>query len=173
MIQKNYKLSLILSILCMSCSFVTHSNDSDSTADPLIGTWNLTSVNYFNNPNCSGDPIDSLDVNSLEDLAALELDEFQLVLTVTIDSYIIILLSISHTSSDEREEEAMTGFVVDHGDHYYVIYDTEDDRDDCDERKDYTINGDEAEVYLYNCLPSMPTPTGENVPCQIYNMVKQ
>ena len=171
--SNKYTFSLIISILCMSCGFVTDSNDSDSTSDPLIGTWNLTSVNYFNNPNCSGDPIDSLDVNSQEDLAALELDEFQLELTVTIDSYIIVLLSISSTSSDEREEEAMTGIVVDHGDHYYVIYDTEDDRDDCDERKDYTINGDEVEVYLYNCLPSMPTPTGNIVPCQIYTMVKQ
>ena len=154
----------------MSCGFVTDSNDSDSTADPLIGTWNLTSVNYFNNPNCSGDPIDSLDVNSLEDLAALGLDEFQLVLTVTIDSYIIIHLVISTTSSDEREEEAMTGFLVDHGDQYCVIWDT-GDGDECDECRDYTINGDVAEFTSYNC--PLPLPPHPNIPCQIYTLVKQ
>ena len=157
----------------MSCGFVTDSNDSDSTANPLIGTWNLNTINYFNNPNCNGYPVDSLDVNSPEDLAELGLDEYQLELTVTIDSYIIIHLVISTTSSDEREEEAMTGFLVDHGDHYYIIYDTEDDRDDCDERKDYTINDDEIEVYLYNCLHSIPNPTDGNVPCLIYTLVKQ
>jgi len=166
------KIKLILSILFISCGFVTDSNDSDRTPDPLVGTWNLNTINYFNNPNCSGDPVDSLDVNSPEDLAELGLEEYQLELTVTIDSYIIIHLVISTTSSDEREEEAMTGFLTDHGYNYYVIYDTEDD-DDCDDRKDYTINGNEIEIYLYDCLSSMLSPTGQNVPCQIFNMVKQ
>ena len=167
-----YKLSLILSILFMSCGFVTDSKNSDSTVNPLVGTWNLITVDYFNNPDCSGIPYDSLDVNSQDDLAEFELDEYQLELTVTVDSYIIILIATSTTLSDEREEEAMTGFLTDHGYNYYVIYDTEDD-DDCDDRKDYTINGNEIEIYLYDCLSSMLSPTGQNVPCQIFNMVKQ
>ena len=171
MIPDKFKYHLIISILLVSCGFVTDSNDY--TVNPLVGTWNLTTVDFFNNPNCSGIPYDSLEVNSLDELAGLGLDEYQLELTVTIDSYIIVLLATSSTVSPEREEEAMTGYIVDHGDNYYVIYDTEDDRDDCDERKDYTINGNEVEIYLYNCLPSMPSPTGEIVPCQIFNMVKQ
>jgi len=50
MIFNKYKLSLILSILFLSCSFLTDSKDSagtDITANPLVGTWNATSIKYF------------------------------------------------------------------------------------------------------------------------------
>ena len=167
MIQKNYKLSLILSILCMSCSFVTDSNDSDSTADPLIGTWNLTSVNYFNNPNCSGDPNVEIDFYSPEHLALLDLDEYQLQITITIDFHLIVLLAQSATTSNVREEDAATGILVDNGNKYCVVWDTDDD-DDCDECKDYIINGDELEFLSYNC----PGINGGNVPCLKLAFVK-
>ena len=163
-------IKLILSILFISCGFVTDSNDSDSTADPLVGTWNLTTVKYFANSNCSGDPVE-VDVNSPKDLAILGLDEYQLELTITIDAYIIVLQTTSDRSG-EREEEAATGFLVDHGNKYCVIWDT-DEGDLCNECKDYTINGNEVEVYLYNCQPSMGTPTSGNVFCQILTLVKE
>ena len=54
MISNKYKLSLILAILIMSCSFVTDSKDSENTANPLVGRWNMTTVEYFGETDCSG-----------------------------------------------------------------------------------------------------------------------
>ena len=156
----------------MSCSFVTDSKDSENTANPLVGRWNMTTVEYFETLDCSGVPDSYLDFSSQDDLAELGLDEYQLKVTITIDLHVIVIRSISLATSNVREEVAVTGIAVDHGDKYCVIWDTAD-TDGCDECKDYTINGNEAEVYLYNCQPSMPTPTSGNVFCQIFTIVKE
>ena len=165
------KVQLILPILFLSCSFVT--DEEDYTISPLVGTWNLTTINYFDNPICSGVPTATLDVNSPEDLANFGLDVYQIQLTVTIDSYVIILAATSGIFG-EWEEDALTGRMVDHGGQYCVLWDTEDDRDDCNECKDYTINGDDIDVYMYGCQPgALPSYTGEIGLCQILTWVKQ
>ena len=164
------KIKLILSILFMSCSFVTDSKDSESTVNPLVGTWNMTTVEYFETLDCSGVPDSYLDFSSQDDLAELGLDEYQLKVTITIDLHVIVIRSTSLATSNVREEVAATGILVDHGDQYCVIWDTAD-TDGCEECKDYTINGDELELLTYNCLP--PVPTNDNVPCQIYTLVKE
>ena len=164
------KIKLILSILFMSCSFVTDSKDSENTANPLVGRWNMTAVEYFETLDCSGVPDSYLDFSSQDALAELGLDEYQLKITITIDLHVIVIRSISLATSNVREEVALTGIAVDHGDKYCVIWDTAD-TDGCDECKDYTINGDELEFLTYNCLP--PVPTDDNVPCQIYTLVKE
>ena len=167
------KIQLILPILFLSCSFETDSEDSDSTVSPIVGTWNLTTINYFENSTCSGNPASTLDVNSPEDLADFGLDVFQVQITITIDSYIIILASYSDKPG-EWEEDALTGRMVDHGGQYCVLWDTVEDRDDCDECKDYTLNGDEWDVYMKNCTPGgLPSPTGEIGLCQILTLEKQ
>ena len=164
-------LFILISIsLFMSCSFVTDSKDSENTANPLVGTWNMTAVEYFETLDCSGNPLESLDANSLEQLAVYGVDEYQLKLTITIDSYIIAINTISSDTSYVRDENVSTGIILDHGDQFCVIWDT-GDGDECDECRDYSINGDEATITSKNC--PLIVPPHPNIPCQIYTMVKQ
>ena len=169
MISNKHKLSLILSMLLLSCSM--WNEDSESTINPLVGTWNVTTYKYFfENLDCSGDTEMELVVDSLEQIAEYGLDEYQLKLTITIDSYIIAINTISSDTSYVRDENVSTGIILDHGDQYCVIWDT-GDGDECDECRDYTINGDVAEFTSYNC--PLPLPPHPNIPCQIYTLVKQ
>ena len=164
---------LMIGSLFMSCSFVTDSKDSEnsaSTINPLVGTWNVTNIKYFETLDCSGNPLESIDVNSLEQLAEYGVDEYQLKLTITIDSYIIAINTISSDTSYVRDENVSTGIILDHGDQFCVIWDT-GDGDECDECRDYTINGNEMEITSYNC-PAPPSPE-INIPCQIYTLLKQ
>ena len=71
------KIQLILPVLFLSCSFVTDSKDSDSTVNPLVGTWNLTTITIFDNQDCSGDSVGILDLNSADHLATFGLDLWQ------------------------------------------------------------------------------------------------
>ena len=151
----------------MSCSFVTDSKDSDSNVNPLVGTWNAATVKYFGSSNCSGDPNVEIDFNSPEHLALLDLDEYQLQITITIDFHLIVIRAQSATTSNVREEDAATGILVDHGNKYCVFWDTDDDGD-CDECIDYIINGDELELLSYNC----PGINDGNVPCLKLAFVK-
>jgi len=164
---------LMLGSLFMSCSFVTDSKDSEnseSTINPLVGTWNVTNIKYFETLDCSGNPLESLDANSLEQLAVYGVDEYQLKLTITIDSYIIAINTISSDTSYVRDENVSTGIILDHGDQFCVIWDT-GDGDECDECRDYSINGDEATITSKNC--PLIVPPHPNIPCQIYTFVKQ
>ena len=68
------KIQLILPILFLSCSFVTDSKDSDSTVNPLVGTWNVTTYKTFDNLDCSGDSVGILNLNSADHLATFWLD---------------------------------------------------------------------------------------------------
>ena len=171
MIPDKFNIWLIISILFLSCGFVVDSNDY--TVSPLVGTWNLTTISYFENQSCSGVPFATLDVNSPENLADFGLDVYQVQLTVTIDSYVIVLAAYSGESG-EWAEDAATGRMVDHGGEYCVLWDTVEDRDDCDECKNYTINRDEINVYMYGCHPGgLPSPTGDIGPCQILTFIKQ
>ena len=154
----------------MSCSFVTDSKDSENTANPLVGTWNMTAVEYFETLYCSGVPDSYIDFSSQDDLTEMGLDEYQLKVTITIDLHVIVIRSTSLATSNVREEVAATGILVDHGDQYCVIWDT-GDGDECDECRDYIVNGDEVELTSYNC--PLPLPPHPNVPCQIYTLVKQ
>ena len=154
----------------MSCSFVTDSKESDSITSPMVGTWNVTNIKYFSTVDCSGNPVESTDVNSLEQLAVYGVDEYQTKVTITIDSYIILINTISSDTSDMREEYVSTGIILDHGDQFCVIWDTVDG-DECDECRDYIINGDEADITSYNC--PLPVPPNPNTPCLIYTVVKQ
>ena len=168
--MKKLILILISISLFMSCSFVTDSQDPDSTISPMVGTWNVTTVKYFSTLDCSGNPFESTDVNSLEQLAVYGVDEYQTTVTITLDSYIILINTISSDTSDVREEHVSTGIILDHGDQFCVIWDT-GDGDECDECRDYIINGDEAKITSYNCpLPPYPEI---NIPCLIYTVVKQ
>ena len=146
------------------------SENSASTINPLVGTWNVTNIKYFETLDCSGNPLESIDVNSLEQLAVYGVDEYQTKVTITIDSYIILINTISSDTSDMREEYVSTGILLDHGYQYCVIFDT-GDGDKCDECRDYKINGDVAEFTSYNC--PLPLPPYPNIPCQIYTLVKQ
>ena len=179
MISNKYKLSLIIAIFIMSCSFVTDSKDSESTVNPLVGTWNMTTVEYFGETDCSGDPDETLVLDSLEQITEFGLDELQLKLTITLDSYIIGILTTSETGSSIREETISTGIITDHLDQFCVIWDMGDGDnywgegggDGCDACRDYTINGDEFKMTAYNC-PIPPFP-GENAPCVISTLVIQ
>ena len=167
------KIQLILPILFLSCSFVTDSNDSENLENNdslpndsenlenndslLVGIWNVTTIKYFETLDCSGNPLESIDVNSLEQLAEYGVDEYQLKLTISIDSYIIAINTISSDTSDVREEYVSTGIVLDHGDQFCVIWDTGD--------------GDEVKITSKNC--PLPIPPHPNIPCQIYTLVKQ
>ncbi|SVE55935.1 uncharacterized protein METZ01_LOCUS508789, partial [marine metagenome] len=156
--------------LFMSCSFVTDSKDSDSIISPMVGTWNVTNIKYFSTLDCSGVPTENIDVNSLEQLAEYGLDEYQSKITITMDLFIILIHTISSDTSDVRVESVTTGIVLDHGDQFCVIWDT-GDGDECDECRNYTINGDEVKIISKNCpLPIPPNPNG---PCEIYTLVKQ
>ena len=154
--------------LFIGCSL--WNEDSESTINPLVGTWNLTNIQYFETIDCSGVPIEILDVNSLEQLAIYGVDEYQTKVTITIDSYIILINTISSDTSDVRVESVSTGIVLDHGDQFCVIWDT-GDGDECDECRNYIINGDEVKITSTNC--PLPVPPNPNVPCQIYTFVKQ
>ena len=156
--------------LFMSCCFVTDSKDSDSTISPMVGTWNVTNIKYFSTLDCNGVPYENLDVNSLEQLAVYGVDEYQTKVTITIDSYIILINTISSDTSDMREEYVSTGIILDHGDQFCVIWDT-GDGDECDECRNYIINGDEVKITSKNC--PLPVPPNPNTPCQIYTLVKQ
>ena len=164
------KIQLILPILFLSCSFVTDSNDSESNDSLLVGTWNVTNIKYFETLDCSGNPLESIDVNSLEQLAVYGVDEYQTKITVTIDLFIILINTISSDTSDVREEYVSTGIILDHGDQFCVIWDT-GDGDECDECRNYIINGDEVKITSKNC--PLPVPPNPNTPCQIYTLVKQ
>ena len=146
------------------------SENSASTINPLVGTWNVTNIKYFETLDCSGVPYINLDVNSLENLAEYGVDEYQLKLTVTLDLNIIAIHTQSFDTSYVRDEVVSTGIILDHGDQYCVIWDT-GDGDECDECRDYTINGNEMEITSYNC-PVPPSPE-INIPCQIYTLLKQ
>ena len=159
---------LMVGSLFIGCS--VWNEDSESTINPLVGTWNLTNIQYFETIDCSGVPIEILDVNSLEQLAEYGMDEYQLKLTVTLDLNIIAIHTQSFDTSNVREEVVSTGIILDHSDKYCVIWDT-GYGDLCDECRDYTINGDELEFRSYNC--PLPIPPYPNIPCQIYTLVKQ
>ena len=179
MISNKYKLSLILAILIMSCSFVTDSKDSESTVNPLVGTWNMTTVEYFGETDCSGDPDETLVLDSLEQITEFGLDELQLKLTITLDSYIIGINTVHVIDAEEREQSISTGIWSQQGDQFCIIWDIGDgddfwdsgSGDGCDACRDYTINGDEFKMTAYNC-PIPPFP-GENIPCQINTLVKE
>jgi len=168
--MKKLILILISISLFMSCSFVTDSKDSDSTISPMVGTWNVTNIKYFETWDCSGVPEENIDVNSLEQLAVYGVDEYQSKITITIDSYIILIHTISSDISDVREEDVSTGIILDHGEKFCVIWDT-GDGDECDECRNYIINGDEVKITSTNC--PLPLPPNPNTPCQIYTLVKQ
>ena len=140
------------------------SENSASTINPLVGTWNVTNIKYFETLDCSGNPLESIDVNSLEQLAEYGVDEYQLKLTISIDSYIIAINTISSDTSYVRDENVSTGIILDHGDQFCVIWDT-GDGDECDECRDYSINGDEATITSKNC--PLIVPPHPNIPCQI------
>ena len=158
---------LMVGSLFIGCS--VWNEDSESTINPLVGTWNLTNIQYFETIDCSGVPIEILDVNSLEQLAIYGVDEYQTKVTITIDSYIILINTISSDTSDMREEYVSTGIILDHGDQFCAIWDT-GDGDECDECRDYSINGDEATITSKNC--PLIVPPHPNIPCQIYTLVK-
>jgi len=168
--MKKLILILISISLFVSCSFVTDSKESDSITSPMVGTWNVTNIKYFSTLDCSGNPFESIDVNSLEQLAVYGVDEYQLKLTISIDSYIIAINTISSDTSYVREENVSTGIILDHGDQFCAIWDT-GDGDECDECRDYSINGDEATITSKNC--PLIVPPHPNIPCQIYTFVKQ
>ena len=168
--MKKLILILISISLFMSCSFVTDSKDSDSIISPMVGTWIVTNIKYFSTLDCSGNPFESTNVNSLEQLAEYGLDEYQSKITITIDLFIILIHTISSVTSDVRVESVSTGIVLDHGDQFCVIWDT-GDGDECDECRNYTINGDEVKITSKNC--PLPIPPHPNVPCQTYTLVKQ
>ena len=103
---------LMVGSLFIGCS--VWNEDSESTINPLVGTWNLTNIQYFETIDCSGVPIEILDVNSLEQLAIYGMDEYQLKLTVTLDLNIIAIHTQSFDTSNVREEDVSTGILLDH-----------------------------------------------------------
>ena len=162
---------LMVGSLFIGCSMWDEdSENSASTINPLVGTWNVTNIKYFETLDCSGNPLESIDVNSLEQLAEYGVDEYQLKLTISIDSYIIAINTISSDTSYVREENVSTGIILDHGDQFCAIWDT-GDGDECDECRDYIVNGDVAVITSYNC--PLIVPPHPNIPCQIYTFVKQ
>ena len=162
---------ILISIsLFMSCSFVTDSTDSDSTISPLVGTWNVTTMEYFETVDCSGIPSETIVLDSLEQLGEYGMDEYQIKITITLDSFVIFILTQSFDTSYVREEIVKTGIILDYANQYCVIWDTEDG-EICDECRDYIVNGDVAEITSYNC-PS-PTSPEINIPCEIYTLAKQ
>ena len=166
------KLIFILMVGClfMGCNMWDEDSENlESNDSLLVGIWNLTNTQYFETIDCSGVPIEILDVNSLEQLAEYGMDEYQLKLTVTLDLNIIAIHTQSFDTSYVRDEDVSTGIILDHGDQYCVIWYT-GDGDECDECRDYTINGDELVFRSYNC--PLPLPPNPNIPCQIYTFVK-
>ena len=161
---------LIVGSLFIGCSMWDEDSENlESNESLLVGIWNLTNIQYFETIDCSGVPYEIIDVNSLEQLAEYGMDEYQLKLTVTLDLNIIAIHTQSFDTSYVRDENVSTGIILDHGDQYCVIWYT-GDGDECDECRDYTINGDELEFRSYNC--PLPLPPHPNVPCQLYTFVK-
>jgi len=172
MISSKYNLSIILSVLLLSCSFF---NDSKDTENSPVGTWEVTTLDYYINSDCNGDPDTTFVLNSPE---SLYLDEFQLELTITQDAYMIAILTVSFVDSHEREEIVSTGIITYEDDQFCVIWDSGNGNefwingggDGCDDCRDYTINGNELEMLANNC----PIPDTEiNVTCLRYSLVKQ
>ena len=127
-------------------------------------------MKYFATLDCSGVPVENIVVDSLEQLAEYGMDEYQMKITITLDSFVIFILTQSFDTSYVREEIVKTGIILDYGNQYCVIWDT-GDGDECDECRDYMINGNEAEITSYNC--PLIIDTDFHVPCQIYTLVKQ
>ena len=162
---------LIVGSLFIGCSMWDEDSENlESNESLLVGIWNLTNIQYFETIDCSGVPYEIIDVNSLEQLAEYGMDEYQLKLTVTLDLNIIAIHTQSFDTSYVRDENVSTGIILDHGDQFCVIWDT-GDGDECDECRDYSINGDEATITSKNC--PLIVPPHPNIPCQIYTLVKE
>ena len=179
MISNKYKLALILSMLLLSCSFVTDSNDTDSTSSSPAGTWNLSTITYFGTLDCSGTPAETAVFDSLEFITPFGIDEYQLKLTITVDSYIIGINTVHVIDAEEREQSISTGIWSQQGDKFCIIWDMGDgddfwdngSGDGCDACRDYSINGNELKMTAYNC--AFPLNPDLNMPCQIYTFIKQ
>jgi len=183
MISHKYKLSLILSMLLLSCSFF---NDSKDTEKSPIGTWKVTTWQYFTNSDCNGEPDITIYLDSLKQITDFGLDELKLELTITKDAYIIGITTVSMVdneedlSSYERNEIISPGIITYPDEQFCVIWDRGDGDefwwdgggDGCDTCRDYTINGDRFEMTAYNCAFPAPDSPG-NVPCLKYTMAKQ
>ena len=118
MISNKYKLSLILSILLLSCSFF---NDSKDIENSPVGTWEVTTWQYFDNSRCSGVPDIIINLDSLEQISLFGLDELQLELTITQDAYMIAILTGSEVDNFERGEIISTGIITYPSDQFCVI----------------------------------------------------
>ncbi len=118
MISSKYNLSIILSVLLLSCSFF---NDSKNTENSPVGTWEVTTLDYYIDSDCNGYPDTTFVLNSPE---SLYLDEFQLELTITQDAYMIAILTVSFVDSHEREEIVSTGIITYEDDQFCVIWDS-------------------------------------------------
>ena len=166
-------------MLLSSCSFFNDPKDSESTVNPLVGTWNMTTVEYFGETDCSGDPGQALFLDSLEQITGFGLDELQLELTITVDAYMIGILTASTVDSDERGEIISTGIITYPDDQFCVIWARGDGEefwvdgggDGCDACRDYTLNGDALKMTNYNC--ALPFEPEINISCLIYTLVKK
>ena len=166
-------------MLLLSCSFVTDSNDSDSSSSSPVGTWNWSTITYFSNSDCSGDPEETAVFDSPEFMASFGIDEYQLKLTITVDSYIIGILNVSEIDSDDREQDISTGIWSQYDDLFCIIWDMGEGDDfwnggggdGCDACRDYIINGDELKMTAKNC--PFPLDPDVNMPCIIYTFIKQ
>jgi hypothetical protein len=175
MISNKHKLSLILSMLLLSCSFF---NDSKDIENSPVGTWEVTTWQYFDNSRCSGVPDIIINLDSLEQISLFGLDELQLELTITQDAYMIAILTGSEVDNFERGEIISTGIITYPSDQFCVIWDRgngdefwlDGGGDGCEACRDYTINGEEFEMTAYNC--AFPDSPG-NVPCLKYTLLKQ
>ena len=176
MISNKYKLSIILSMLLSSCSFFNDPKDSENSP---VGTWEVTTWKYFGNLDCSGDPDTTIFLDSLEQITGFGLDELQLELTITVDAYMIGILTASGVGSDDRDEVISTGIITYPHDQFCVIWDSGDGEefwadgggDGCDACRDYTLNGDELKMTNYNC--AFPFEPEINISCLIYTLVKK
>ena len=175
MISNKYILSLVLSMLLVSCSFFNNSKDTENSP---FGTWKVTTWEYFDNSSCSGEPDTTIFLDSLEQITEFGLDELKLELTITQDAYIIGILTGSMVDNDERGETISTGIITYPSDQFCVIWDRgngdefwlDGGGDGCEACRDYTINDDEFKLTAYNCaLPDSPG----NVPCLKYTLIKQ
>ena len=72
MIPIKYSLSIILSVLLSSCSFFNDSKDTDNSP---VGTWKVTTWQYFSNSSCSGEPDITIYLDSLKQITDFGLDE--------------------------------------------------------------------------------------------------
>ena len=123
MISNKYKLSLILSVLLLSCSFFNNSKDTENSP---VGTWTVTTWKYFSNKYCNGDPDTTIFLDSLEQITGFGVDELQLELTITQDAYMISILTASEIDNDQREEIISTGIITYPSEQFCVIWDRGD-----------------------------------------------